>query len=161
MTTAINSLTFWQFSLNVYRHPQVANTLLEWQKTDEKNVNLCLFLLYLDTLKVQLSAPQLGQLVAAIAPFNTQFTAPLRKLRTQLKKQHNALPHYETMRAQLLATELSFEQQEQHLLVDAYQQLFVDTHTKPDNLALYISHRALAEKPDLNQILHQLINTAE
>lgn len=161
MPTAINSQAFWQFSLDIYRHPQVANTLLEWQDTDDKNVNLCLFLLYLNTLNIQLSAHQLTQLIAALTPFNRQFTTPLRTLRAQLKKQHFTLPHYETMRAQMLATELSFEQQEQHLLVEAYHQFLTHHHAQPDNLALYISDRALAKKPDLNQTLHQLIHSTE
>src|ERR1051326_4222180 len=77
---------FWRFSLALYSRPGVAETLIALQERAGLDVNLILFGLWLGAYEARLlSADELLQARAAIAPLTSTAVAPLRQLRRQLK----------------------------------------------------------------------------
>ena len=108
---------FWQFSLDSY--PKQQDELLSWQDNQGGNVNLALLCQYLDTQELALTQSQIVDLHDNAKQFEHSFTAPLRQLRGQYKRQQNQLTEYPLIRQRLLDAELELERQQQRALVDA------------------------------------------
>jgi len=134
----LNSDSFWQFACTLYAKPGQQKTLLALQDQQGKNVNLCLLLLYLDSLKLSIDAEQLSTLIASIDEFDTQALKPLRSVRRYLKANQEAIADYTKVREELLSAELKLEKQQQQMLIDTARKFKFLEAIKPDNIELYI-----------------------
>lgn len=160
LTAWLNNDDFWQYSLRRYAEPNVAKQLLMLQDTYGANINLCLFCLYLETHQVALNQTQLLLLKKQLNVFGENFTQPLRNIRKALKVQYQSSEHYPTMRKQLLAAELAFEQQEQSILLSSLPlNDLIAANTVPNNLQIYLKALICVPKTDLDQILNLMCNT--
>jgi len=134
----LNSDGFWQFACTLYAKPEQQQTLLALQNQQGKNVNLCLLLLYLDSLKLSLNADQLSALIDSINEFDTQALKPLRAARSYLKANQESINDYAKIRQELLSAELKLEKQQQQILIDTANKFsFLET-VKPKNIELYV-----------------------
>jgi len=111
----------WQFSLQLY--PANQQLLLDWQDQFGLNVNLALFLLYLQCQNCSLSDRGLSSLNQQLQLFSQQVTQPLRALRRSLPTPWLGSDLQQGLRQQLLSTELAAERLEQQLLLQQYQSL--------------------------------------
>ncbi|TMN80982.1 MULTISPECIES: TIGR02444 family protein [unclassified Pseudoalteromonas] len=134
----LNSDGFWQFACTLYAKPGQQHTLLALQNQQGKNVNLCLLLLYLDSLKLSINAEQLSTLIESIDEFDTQALKPLRSVRRYLKANQETIADYTKIREELLSAELKLEKQQQHMLIDTVNGFELVACTAPDNSALYL-----------------------
>ncbi|MBB1385266.1 TIGR02444 family protein [Pseudoalteromonas sp. SG45-5] len=134
----LNSDHFWQFACTLYAKPGQQTTLLALQNQQGKNVNLCLLLLYLDSLKLSINAQQLNELTQVVSEFDTQVLQPLRTARSYLKINQNTLSDYATIRAELLSAELKLEKQQQHMLIEAVNGFEFVADPEPNNIELYV-----------------------
>lgn len=105
----------WQFSLQLY--PLIKAICLNWQDSIGANVNMVLFLCYLEQQQLSLNQSQLNELSIQLDVFSRQFTIPLRKLRQNCNQAN--LPHAQISQVKqaLLQAELTLEQTEQQLLI--------------------------------------------
>jgi len=134
----LNSDHFWQFACTLYAKPGQQTTLLALQNQQGKNVNLCLLLLYLDSLNLSVNAQQLNELIDAISEFDTYALQPLRAARSYLKANQNTISDYAVIREELLSTELKLEKQQQHMLIETVNEFELIEHTEPNNIELYM-----------------------
>ncbi|MBH0026121.1 TIGR02444 family protein [Pseudoalteromonas sp. SWN29] len=134
----LNSDHFWQFACTLYAKPAQQTTLLALQNQQGKNVNLCLLLLYLDSLNLSVNAEQLSTLINVIYEFDNQALQPLRAARSYLKTNQNTINDYATIREELLSAELKLEKQQQHMLIEAVNEFELIEHTEPNNIELYV-----------------------
>ncbi|MCK8096478.1 TIGR02444 family protein [Pseudoalteromonas sp. 1CM17D] len=133
----LNKNDFWQFACALYAKPGQQQTLLALQNQQGKNVNLCLLLLYLDSLKLSINAEQLSTLIASISEFDTQVLKPLRAARRYLKANQESISDYEKIRQELLNAELKLEKQQQQILIDTANKFTFILTAKPENFNLY------------------------
>ncbi|MCV6615571.1 MAG: TIGR02444 family protein [Cellvibrionaceae bacterium] len=101
----------WQYSLNCYARPGVADTLLALQDDWQAEVNILLLCLWAGSCGKRLSAVQLCRARAVIAEGQQAYLLPLRALRRRLK-QHPEARLYE----QAKALELGLERWQQDQL---------------------------------------------
>lgn len=134
----LNSDHFWQFACTLYAKPDQQTTLLALQNQQGKNVNLCLLLLYLDSLNLSINTQQLNELTQVVSDFDTRALQPLRAARSYLKANQNTLSDYATIREELLSAELKLEKQQQHMLIEAVNEFELVKHTEPNNIELYL-----------------------
>ena len=134
----LNSDHFWQFACTLYAKPDQQTTLLALQNQQGKNVNLCLLLLYLDSLNLSINTQQLNELTQVVSDFDTHALQPLRAARSYLKANQNAISDYATIRAELLSAELKLEKQQQHMLIETVNQLELVKLSEPNNIELYV-----------------------
>ncbi|GAA58210.1 hypothetical protein P20652_0061 [Pseudoalteromonas sp. BSi20652] len=134
----LNSDHFWQFACTLYAKPEQQTTLLALQNQQGKNVNLCLLLLYLDSLNLSINTQQLNELTQVVSEFDTHVLQPLRAARSYLKTNQNTISDYATIRAELLSTELKLEKQQQHILIEAVNEFEMLEVIKSNNIKLYV-----------------------
>ncbi|MCQ8887259.1 TIGR02444 family protein [Pseudoalteromonas agarivorans] len=134
----LNKNEFWQFACALYAKLGQQQTLLALQNQQGKNVNLCLLLLYLDSLKLSINAEQLSTLIASISEFDTQVLKPLRATRKYLKANQESISNYAKIRQELLNAELKLEKQQQQILIDTANKLSFLEAVKPNNIELYV-----------------------
>ncbi|MBB1432632.1 TIGR02444 family protein [Pseudoalteromonas sp. SG43-4] len=134
----LNSDHFWQFACTLYAKPDQQTTLLALQNQQGKNVNLCLLLLYLDSLNLSVNTQQLNELTQVVSDFDTRALQPLRAARSYLKANQNAISDYATIRAELLSAELKLEKQQQHMLIETVNELELVKLSEPNNIELYV-----------------------
>ncbi|MFV0275847.1 MAG: TIGR02444 family protein [Parahaliea sp.] len=103
---------FWQFSLDTYTRPGVAELCLAAQDRHGLDVNLLLFAVWLGRRGLALSQAQVAALLAETAVLRTSVIAPLRALRRQWK----LLAEAAALRPSLQALELAAERQLQDYL---------------------------------------------
>ncbi len=132
--------TLWQFTCDIYSKNGVQPLLLELQDEQQKNVNVCLLLLFLDSLKLQLTPTQFSALNNAAALSDAQLLNPHRLTRQNLKTHHSHRTDYAVIRKQLLENELALEKLQQSLLLDALPSS-ISVNSDADNLALYLSEQ--------------------
>ena len=97
----------WRFSLALYARPGVADALIALQDRAGRDVNLILYALWQGTRGIRLDADEFAAAAAAIAPLNAATTAPLRRLRQQLRG--NPDPGLAMLRRRILGLELAAE----------------------------------------------------
>ena len=112
--------------------------MLALQNQQGKNVNLCLLLLYLDSLNLSINTQQLNELTQVVSDFDTHALQPLRAARSYLKANQNAISDYATIRAELLSAELKLEKQQQHMLIGTVNELELVKLSEPNNIELYV-----------------------
>jgi len=133
----LNKNDFWQFACALYAKPEQQQTLLALQNQQGKNVNLCLFLLYLDSLKLSINAEQLSVLIDSVNEFDTQALKPLRATRKYLKANQHTISDYAKIREELLSAELKLEKQQQQMLIEAINDFVLISCSTPNNTLLY------------------------
>jgi uncharacterized protein (TIGR02444 family) len=112
--------------------------LLDYQNQQGKNVNLCLLLYYLDSLKLAVSQTQLNKLEQSICEFDQQVLKPLRATRAYLKANQTEIADYAVIRKELLSTELKLEKQQQQMLVEKVNTLTLEPDSRTTNVMLYV-----------------------
>ncbi|EGM77092.1 TIGR02444 family protein [Rheinheimera sp. A13L] len=117
----LSSEQFWRYSLSLY--PAIKDLCLQWQDNYGVNINLLLFLLYLDKQQQSVSEAQLLQLEDLLKHFSTEVTQSIRALRRTLPSPWLESDMQQPLRQQLLNTELAAEKLEQQLLVQQFNQL--------------------------------------
>jgi len=133
----LTAVSYWQFACHIYDLKGVQSLLLELQNKQQKNVNLCLLLLFLDKLKLQLTQAQFEKLRAAAEISDDQLLRPIRSTRHNLKRQFMHTTQYADIRKKLLDGELALEKLQQTILLEALpQSIAVSTHTS--NLIYYL-----------------------
>ena len=134
----LNSDDFWQFACTLYAKPGQQDTLLALQNQQGKNVNLCLFLLYLDSLKLSIKYEQLSVLIDSVNELDTQALKPLRATRKYLKANQHTINDYAKIREELLSAELKLEKQQQQILIDTANKFTFLEAVKPNNIQQYV-----------------------
>ena len=112
---------FWQFSLQFYARPGVADACLALQDREGVDVNLILLGLWLGGSGHRLSGVAGRRLAKLARAWQQPIVAPLRRVRQRLKQRAN-LPWAESVagwRRRLGELELAMEQVEQLLLEEA------------------------------------------
>jgi uncharacterized protein (TIGR02444 family) len=115
---------FWQYACSLYKKPGVADTLLEMQDHYNANIPLLLFLVWLGTQRIAITAANMQDFTNAIAELDTHAIKPLRNIRRYIKS--NAILTSETY-VLLKSLELSMEQQVMALLFRLSRSLFAST----------------------------------
>jgi len=143
-TYRISVDSFWRFSCDLYSKnelyikDQQNYSLLELQNKFNKNVNICLLMLYLDELNISIDQAVLKQLISSILDFESSYLLPLRALRLKLKQQEADISLYAKMRKTLLDAELLMEKHQQSQLVNALNSCELVSSTNTNNLYLYL-----------------------
>ncbi|MCW8329665.1 TIGR02444 family protein [Photobacterium sp. SDRW27] len=144
---SLNPQDFWQFSLAHYAQAGVQPACMTLQNTYQGNVNLALLLHWLDTQHIALTLPELDTLIAGLYASDVRLQQ-FRTMRKQLKTQLD-----QTGYQQLLAFELTLEQDQQHNLVaqcNQFEDLTPKHAARSDNLASY------CKQLKASVLLHQL-----
>jgi uncharacterized protein (TIGR02444 family) len=141
----------WQFSLTLYAAPGVARQCLRLQDQWQANVNLMLWLVWLEHHGQLVDSATVERAQAAIAIWNQSTSQPLRALRRQLGDQLTAnakqqAEHKTTLYQQLKGAELLAEQVEQDLLANLVTLPLTGSHTSRDvNINLYLNRLKVPE----------------
>ncbi|WP_087017579.1 TIGR02444 family protein [Thaumasiovibrio subtropicus] len=152
---------FWQFSVSHYQKPGVEAACLTLQDHYQGNVNLALFLIYLEQQQYQTNGLLLNKLLACLHAIS-HTTDDFRRLRRQLKPRLNHADYQA-----LLDFELSLEKQQQATLIQQWETHVADNIVQPTSsvqpaslqpkasqaqgLALYCAQLGA---PHLEQALH-------
>lgn len=109
---------FWQFSLRVYREPQVAEACLALQEQCGVDVNLLLYLLWQAQQGRRLAAADVAALEAKVGPWRERTIIPLRNLRRALKSPPDLLDPAtaEAYRNRIKSVELEAERLQQEAM---------------------------------------------
>lgn len=108
---------FWDFSVNLYRHPKVEAALLQCQQRYGFNVNFILYFLWRGVnAQGGLSQLKVRTLLKVVAPWHYKVVLPLRRLRNRLKRVDDDA--VQQLRSQILQEELHAEHIEQLLIYD-------------------------------------------
>ncbi|QIB65246.1 TIGR02444 family protein [Kineobactrum salinum] len=99
----------WEFSLQQYGKPDVAEACLEAQDRFAANVNLLLYAAWLTCQGLELDAGQWRSLESELQPWHQQVVVPLRELRRRWRQ----VPAAAGLRQQLKVLELEAEQEQQ------------------------------------------------
>jgi len=143
-TLKISAEDFWHFSCDLYSKNTLYLkdnqhlSLLDLQNKFNKNVNICLLMLYLDKLKVSINQEILSKLILTISDFESSYLLPLRTLRLRLKQQQAEISLYSQMRKTLLDAELLMEKHQQSQMVNALNKCEITPIQTIDNLSLYL-----------------------
>ncbi|MBU2972725.1 TIGR02444 family protein [Pseudoalteromonas sp. C2R02] len=144
-TLKISAEDFWRFSCELYSKNELylkdgqAYSLLELQNKFNKNVNICLLMLYLDNLNISINLEILSKLISTITDFENSYLFPLRALRLRLKAQESNISLYAKMRKTLLESELLMEQHQQSQLINSLNNYETSPTKDIDNLQLYLN----------------------
>ena len=106
------AVSFWRFSLEMWRHASVQNGVLTLQDEFGANINTLLFASWLALEGRKFDPNSVAQ--SGLSDWNATMTAPLRALRRQAKRASVEL--YQCLKS----AELAAERHEQRLLVSIY-----------------------------------------
>ncbi|HEY5598503.1 MAG TPA: TIGR02444 family protein [Kiloniellales bacterium] len=110
---------FWDFSLAVYGHGEVAAACLALQDRHGVDVNVLLFCAWAGSRGHVLRAGELADLMAAARPWQETVIAPLRAVRRRLKAMAAAPESaIDRLREQVKGAELAAESVQQRLLFE-------------------------------------------
>lgn len=108
----ISRSSLWDFSLEHYARPGVADACLRLQDEQGVNVNLLLWCAWLDTCGLVLDAGRLHSAQKRIHAWDEHYVVPLRQLRRRMKAEFGvADAGIETVRTQIKNAELLAEKQ--------------------------------------------------
>jgi len=106
---------FWQFSLEFYTRPAVADLCLQLQDDHQRQVNIVLWCLWLGQQGKTLDKSGLARALDALQSWQLDVIGPLRHVRRTLKRHGLSNPAIYRQAKQL---ELELEKQEQGLLFE-------------------------------------------
>ena len=109
---------FWQFSLDFYARPGVADACLELQDSAGVDVNVLLYLLFVASQLRQVDRDDIARMDKLVKAWREHAVLPLRTLRRRLKSGITPLTTQETdaLRNAIKRIELDAEKIEQELL---------------------------------------------
>jgi len=135
---------FWRFSLDFYRQAGVADACIALQDGSGVDVNLLLFLFWLASRGLQLSAEDVKGLDAKVRDWRNLTIIPIRDLRRKLKGAATlvAPARQEDFRSKVKAVELEAERLQQQALYEVCQSGPLGTQAAPTaaagaNVAVY------------------------
>lgn len=150
MTSSAQPEQFWNFSLKLYRQPGVEPLCLMLQEQWQADVNLLLWLRWLETESIPVDDAQIQLAEAHIASWNRGAVWPLRALRVEMKQRYGVNDAaVEATRRAIKKAELQAERVVQICL----EQLARTWPTQPQrqpvsagyNLAIYADYLQLPE----------------
>lgn len=145
----------WQYSLTVYRRPDVEPFLIALQDHHNADVNILLCCGWLGTQGQRLNLEHLQQLIAISTPWQQQCVQPLRAVRRFLTGKDD-----EAFREQVKRLEIDAELRQQSLIYQQLQSLTLCVADPAkaiiDNLALYGSQLPATDQDKLLRNLAQL-----
>lgn len=165
-----DSSALWQFSLALYAAPGVSHACIQLQDHWQANINLILWLVWLEQRNQPVDSDLIVQAEAAIAPWSEQTLQPLRALRRLIGSQranHTSEANNsneaikEDLYQQLKAAELLAEKIEQRTLVQLSSELpSLPTINQGSNLNQYLERLQIpvAERQELLACLYTPAN---
>ena len=112
-----NYVSFWDFSLQQYARPGVADVCLQLQDQHAVNVNLLLWCVWLERRGLVLNQERLGEAQQRIQAWDEHYVIPLRQLRRRMKTEFGLVDAgIEQVRHQIKQAELLAEKQVQKQL---------------------------------------------
>ncbi|GEM_PF-3498870 len=117
----IDPQIIWHQVCQLYQADQVKSQCLRWQDGHNANVNLILILTILQQQNYQFTEAQLQSVLNKLKSFSEQTTGLIRKARFNWRTCSDN-PEYQKLKQALLACELAFEQQEQRLIIEQFNQ---------------------------------------
>lgn len=142
---------FWNFSLQIYAKPTIADICLELQDGFGADVNLVLFMLWAAARERRLDPAEIEKIALSVENWRAHIVMPLRLARRALKAPRRGWPIEETesLRQRVKADELEAERLQQNAM-SAF--LAIDRAGRPDsshtaaksNLSNYASHLGAA-----------------
>lgn len=161
---------FWEFSLQLYQQPGVAEHCLALQDEYGADVNILLFCCWLGSIGAgPLSMEQLQLLLEQVKPWQKQAIVPLRMLRRQLKKGVSAVAkdRSEAIRQAIQRVEIDAERVEQSILseschwqANAERSLSDRTTISRRNLQNYFRVLQIPDDAQIQERLQALISAA-
>lgn len=150
MTLSAQPEQFWNFSLKLYRQPGVESLCLKLQQDGQADINILLWLCWLETKSIPVDHKQIQQAEAHIARWNQEAVWPLRALRTEMKQRYGTSDvAIEATRSAIKKAELQAER-----VVQIRLEQLADTWPAPSqhqalqaghNLAIYAEYLHLPE----------------
>lgn len=144
--------SFWDFSLQLYVRPGVADSCLQLQDEQGVNVNLLLWCAWLDAQDLILDAGRLHSAQKRIHGWDEHYVLPLRQLRRRMKAEFGTTnADIEALRTQIKQAELLAEKQVQLLLEselstwDKEVDPAVDSSADWSNVRFYLHHLSVTE----------------
>jgi len=128
--------SFWDFSLRVYRLPQMSQTCLTLQNVHGFDVNVLLFACWFARRHGQMPAPLLHEVLQFSTQWSGAVVTPLRRARTWMKAElaqtHSLVarqPEAEDLRERIKAVELRAEKLQQQAL-ESLAQEYLAAHAR-------------------------------
>jgi uncharacterized protein (TIGR02444 family) len=118
---------FWDFSLQLYAQPGVADASLALQDRFDADVNVLFFVLWAGENRRPLTVADIGELIASVAPWRDGVVRPLRTARRFLKTTSWKSPETDHLRKNILTEELHAERFQQIFLEARLDQFAVST----------------------------------
>lgn len=150
--------SFWDFSLRLYRLPQVSDTCLTLQNVHGFDVNLLLFACWYGHTHGAISPALLAEVLQFSTHWSKEVVRPLRHARTWIKgelaqplSQVAALSGVVELREKIKAVELRSEQLQQQTLERLAQESFRS----------HLSPRDQSPAPEAAAIAHNLLQLCE
>lgn len=110
MSLAILKSHLWDYSLQLYQQPGVEELCLELQERWGADVNILLWLCWLEREGLAINETRLYLAQARIAPWQTEVVLPLRRMRQHIKQHYGTRdPAIEASRQAIKAAELNAE----------------------------------------------------
>jgi uncharacterized protein (TIGR02444 family) len=107
---------FWDFSVQLYAQPGVADASLALQDRFDADVNVLFFVLWAGENRRPLTSADIGELIASVAPWRDGVIRPLRTARRFLKTTNWKSPETDHLRKNILTEELHAERLQQIFL---------------------------------------------
>lgn len=107
---------FWDFSLQLYARPGVADASLALQDRFDADVNMVFFMLWAGEHGRALSVNEISELIALVKPWRDGAVRPLRAARRFLKTTDWKSPETDGLRKKIQAEELEAERLQQLFL---------------------------------------------
>jgi len=138
---------FWQYSLRIYRHPQIQQLCLQLQDEGGGNVNLLLWASWLAGRGLALTPALLAHSEQRLQRWEREVVGALRQLRRSLKQGHEwPQSQVETTRQAIKSAELAAEKQEQAWLYQWAADAVEDPMEARGNVERYVSGLGLVDK---------------
>lgn len=150
MTLSTQSDQLWDFSLKFYRQPGVEPLCLTLQEHWQADINILLWLCWLETESIAIENTQIQLAEAHIATWNREAVWPLRTLRMEMKQRYGISDTaIEATRSAIKKAELQAERVVQIRLEQLAHTWRAQTQRQPmtpgHNLAVYADYLQLPE----------------
>lgn len=155
---AENYVSFWDFSLQHYARPGVADVCLQLQDERGLNVNLLLWCLWLEECGLELDAVRLQAAQKTIRVWDEHYVIPLRQLRRRMKVEFGIEdPDIDQLRRHIKQAELLAEKQVQMQLESLAKVWLASARNARlppgHNLSIYLQEYNLNNHSELRSLL--------
>jgi uncharacterized protein (TIGR02444 family) len=135
---------FWEFSLQLYARPGVADTSLALQDRFDADVNMLFFAVWAGESRRALNVPEISELIAEVAPWRDGVVRPLRGARRFLKTTDWKSSETDSLRRKIQSEELAAERLQQIFLEARLDQFAVSAASREDCVAQNLENYAAA-----------------